>query len=101
MNRLLTCTAVALFLGLTPALAADKSMTVPGAADTSSGAAQQSSAPEGSKSAMDNTAKKPSAAIIPPEGSMDTSSGAAQQSSAPPVAAAADSSSSKQNGSVQ
>lgn len=101
MNRFLTCTAVALFLGLTPALADDKSATVPGAADTSTGAAQQSSAPEGSKAAMDNTAKKPGAAIMPPEGSMDTSSGAAQQSSAPPSSAAADPSNPKQNGSVQ
>ena len=49
MTRFLTCTAVTLFLGLTPTLAADKAM-VPGAADTSNGAARQSSAPPGSQS---------------------------------------------------
>ena len=87
MNRLLTCTAVALFLGLTPALAADKAATVPGAADNSSGAAQQSSSPPGSKSAMDNNGSKPGAN---PQAGMDTSSGAAQQSSAPPSSSAAD-----------
>jgi hypothetical protein len=100
MNRLLTCTAVVLFSGLTPALAADNNSTVPGATDSSSGAAQQSSAPVGSKAAMDNSAKS-GAALVPPEGSMDTSSGAAQQSSAPPSSAAADPSNPKQNGSVQ
>jgi hypothetical protein len=42
MNRLLICTAIGLFLGLTPALALDDATTAPGA-DTSSGAAQQSS----------------------------------------------------------
>jgi hypothetical protein len=87
MNRLLTCTAVVLFLGLTPALAADKAATVPGAADNSSGAAQQSSSPPGSKSAMDNNGSKPGAN---PQAGMDTSSGAAQQSSAPPSSSAAD-----------
>ena len=87
MNRLLTCTAVALFLSLTPSLAADKAATVPGAADNSSGAAQQSSSPPGSKSAMDNNAIKPGAN---PQAGMDTSSGAAQQSSAPPSSSAAD-----------
>ena len=101
MNCLLTCTVVALFLGLTPALAADNSTNVPGAKDVSSGAAQQSSAPEGSKAAMDNTAKNPGAAMTPPEGSVDTSNGAAQQSSAPPSSAAADPSNTKQDGSVQ
>ena len=48
MTRFLTCTAVTIFFGLAPALAADKAV-VPGAADTSSGAAQQSSAPPGSQ----------------------------------------------------
>lgn len=88
MNRLLICTTVGLFLGLTPALALDETTTVPGA-DTSSGAAQQSSSPPGSKSAMDNDAVDSSAATNPPEGSMDKSSGAAQQSSAPPSSSAA------------
>lgn len=84
MNRLLTCTAIALFLGLTPALAVDKAAPVPGAADTSTGAAQQSSAPQGSKSAMDSNAP-----CATPGASMDKSSGAAQQSSSPPCTAAA------------
>ena len=83
MNRLLTCTAIALFLGLTPALAVDKAAPVPGASDTSTGAAQQSSAPPGSKSAMDSNA--PCAAS---GASMDKSSGAAQQSSSSPCTAA-------------
>ena len=69
MNRLLIGTAVAVLLGLSPALAADDTMapaTQPGvsqetsksahqpssgSADTSGGAAEQSSAPEGSSAA--------------------------------------------------
>ena len=88
MNRLFICTAVGLFLGLTPALAVDDAATVPGA-DTSSGAAQQSSSPPGSKSAMDNEGVKSGEATNPSAGSMDKSTGAAQQSSAPPSSAAA------------
>ena len=88
MNRLFICTAIGLFLGLTPALALDDATTGPGA-DTSSGAAQQSSSPPGSKSAMDNEGVKSGDATNPSEGNMDKSSGAAQQSSAPPSSAAA------------
>ena len=99
MTRFLTCTAVTLFLGLAPALAADKA--VPGTADTSSGAAQQSSAPPGSKSEMDNDVAKPGAATMPAEGTADTSSGAAQQSSAPPSSAAANPSKPNPNSSTQ
>ena len=100
MTRFLTCTAVTIFLGLAPALAADKAV-VPGAADTSSGAAQQSSAPPGSQSEMDNDAVKPGAATMPSEGTADTSSGAAQQSSAPPSSAAANPSKPNPNSSTQ
>jgi hypothetical protein len=96
MNRLLTCTAIALFLGLTPALAVDNAAPVPGAADTSTGAAQQSSAPQGSKSAMDSNAP-----CATPGGSMDKSSGAAQQSSSPPCTAAANPSKPNANSSTQ
>ena len=83
MNRLLTCTAIALFLGLTPALSADNAAPVQQGADTSTGAAQQSSAPPGSQSEMDSTAP-----CAQPGSSMDKSSGAAQQSSAAPCTAA-------------
>jgi hypothetical protein len=100
MNRLLICTAIGLFLGLTPALALDDATTVPGA-DTSSGAAQQSSSPPGSKSAMDNDAVDSGAATNPPEGSTDKSSGAAQQSSAPPSSSAANPSQPPANSSAQ
>jgi hypothetical protein len=96
MNHLLASTAVVLVLGLTPALAADKAAPVPGAADTSTGAAQQSSAPPGSKSEMDSTAP-----CVTPGASMDKSSGAAEQSSAPPCSAAADTSKPDPNGTAQ
>ena len=84
MNRLFICTAVGLFLGLTPALALDDATT-----DTSHGAAQKSSSPPGSKSAMDNNSVNQSKSTNPSEGSADKSSGAAQQSSAPPSSSAA------------
>jgi hypothetical protein len=101
MNRLLTCTAVAVLLGLTPALAVDnstlpaqpgvssdasKQATVPdqGSTDTSGGAAEQSSAPPASSSV------KSSEATIPEENA-DQSKGAKEQSSAPPDSAASDS----------
>jgi hypothetical protein len=113
MKRLITCTAVALALGLTPALAADanssaqsdqnrpptgqnvsssatKAATQPanGSADTSSGAMQQSSAPpnSGATGAPNYTA---SSAYKPKSGTPDTSGGATEQSSAPPSSAAA------------
>jgi len=78
MNRLLTTTAVAVLLGLTPALAADTS------ADTSSGAKVQSSAPPSSGAAEANK---------PVDGSVtsaDPSTGAKEQSSAPEGSSAAD-----------
>ena len=100
MTRFLTCTAVTLFLGLAPALAADIAV-VPGAADTSSGAAQQSSGHPGSTSEMDNDAVKSGEATMPAEGTADTLSGAAQQSSAPPSSAAANPSKPNPNSSTQ
>ena len=96
MNRLLTCTAIALFMGLTPALSADKTAPVQQGADTSTGAAQQSSAPAGSKAEMDSTAP-----CAEPGSSTDKSSGAAQQSSAAPCAAAANPSNSNPNASTE
>jgi hypothetical protein len=86
MTRLLTGTAIAMFMIATPALAADN-----GTADTSTGAAAQSSSPPMSGSAKDNNldTSKTNAAVNPPSGSKDTSSGAAEQSSAPPSSSAA------------
>ena len=109
MNRLLITTAVAVVLGLSPALAADdsamqpptqpgvthdtaKSATQPqsGSADTSGGAAEQSSAPPSSGAA---SAEKPDEnAMKPSSGSADTSGGAKEQSSAPHGSSAADTS---------
>ena len=109
MNRLLITTAVAVLLGLSPALAADdsamqpatqpgvthdtaKSATQPqsGSADTSGGAAEQSSAPPSSGAA---SAEKPDEnAMKPSSGSADTSGGAKEQSSAPHGSSAADTS---------
>jgi hypothetical protein len=105
MNRLLTCTAAAVLLGLAPALAAEtsspptqpgvsdeaaKSAVEPnaGSADTSTGAAEQSSAPPSSGAADADTAA--SDAHNPPEGSPDTSGGAMERSSAPPGSSADD-----------
>jgi hypothetical protein len=68
MNRLLATTAVALLLGLAPALAAEDSGKLP---------TQPGVSPEAAKEAT-----------VPPSGSADTSGGAAEQSSAPPHAAA-------------
>jgi hypothetical protein len=112
MKRLMTCTAMAVLLGLTPALAADKSNMLPtqpgvshetskkamepssGSADTSGGAREQSSAPPASGAA---SATKPDEdaiedAMAPASGSADQSSGAKEQSSAPAGSSAADSS---------
>jgi hypothetical protein len=106
MNRLFACTALALSLGLAPALAADdqgqlptgkgvspeasKEATQPpsGSADTSGGAAEQSSAPPESGAASGKSAGMP-------KNDMDPSSGAKEQSSAPPGSSA--SSTSKPN----
>jgi hypothetical protein len=101
MKRLLTSTATALLLGLTPALAAEsstlpaqpgvspdasKQANVPGQgkADTSGGAAEQSSANPSSKSL------KSSEATLP-DNNADQSKGAKEQSSAPPNSSAAQS----------
>ena len=105
MNRLLTCTAVAVLLGFTPALAADNSnlTTQPsvspeaaksaqqpgsGSADKSTGAMEQSSAPVGSGAA---SAHKPDHEAMS-GGNADQSTGAKEQSSAPAGLSAADSS---------
>jgi hypothetical protein len=103
MNRLFACTALALSLGLAPALAADDQGQLPtgkgvspeasqqatqpstGSADMSGGAAEQSSAPPASGAASDKSAE--SSAM--PKNDMDTSSGAKEQSSAPPSSSAA------------
>ena len=104
MNRLLASTAVALLLGLAPALAAEdsgklptgpgvsseaaKEATVPpsGGADTSGGAAEQSSA--GPNSAAGNTSSADKGGSMP-DNAMDPSKGAKEQSSAPPGSSAA------------
>jgi hypothetical protein len=99
MNRLITTTAVAVLLGLAPALAADtaaptqpgatpeaaKSATQPdsGDADTSTGAKEQSSAPPSSGAA---TAGKTDMNVT----GGDQSTGAKEQSSAPQGSSAAD-----------
>ena len=108
MNRLLLGTAVAVLLGLLPALAAENSNVLPtqpgvsqetsksahqppsGSADTSGGATERSSAPPSSGAA---TATKPDQSAMEPEsGSADQSKGAKEQSSAPPGSSAADTS---------
>jgi hypothetical protein len=108
MNRLITCTAIALALGLAPALAADQQGQLPaspgassgaaynaanpghepqsGSADTSGGAAEQSSAPPNSDAAKLKSAEQPSTS----SGQADSSGGAAEQSSAPPKSSAAE-----------
>jgi hypothetical protein len=99
MNRLIATTAVAVLLGLTPALAADpvapttpgatpeaaKSATQPqsGEADTSTGAKEQSSAPPSSGAA---SAGKTDMSVT----GNDQSGGAKEQSSAPQGSSAAD-----------
>jgi hypothetical protein len=77
MNRLFATSAVALLLGLAPALAAED-----GNLPTQSGVS-----PEASKEAT-----------VPPSGSADTSGGAAEQSSAPPTSGAASGSSAEKSG---
>jgi hypothetical protein len=69
MNRLFATTAVALLLGLAPALAAEESATPPTGAEVSPDAAKQATEPD--------------------TGSADTSGGAAEQSAAPPSSGAA------------
>jgi hypothetical protein len=101
MNRLIATTAVALLLGLASAFAAENSAPPTGAgvspeaankatqpesgsADTSGGAAEQSSAPPSSGAATANKSSESQ--------SSDTSSGAKEQSSAPPDSSAAETS---------
>jgi hypothetical protein len=86
MKHLLTCTAVALVLGLTPAIAADNAAdeNVTGA-DTSTGAKEQSSAPP-SSDAADKAAETDSMDEV--TGS-DDSTAAKEQSSAPEDSSAA------------
>ena len=108
MNACLWVTAVAVLLGLSPVLAADTSnmpATQPGvshetsksahqpqsgSADTSGGAAEQSSAPPSSGAASANKVDKN--AMDPSSGSADQSTGAKEQSSAPQGSSAADTS---------
>jgi hypothetical protein len=102
MNSLIACTAIALALGLAPALAADQQEQSPaspgvssdpaspthqpqsGSADTSGGAAEQSSAPPNSDAAKIKSADQPT----PSSGQADSSAGAAEQSSGPPKSSA-------------
>jgi len=91
MNRLLTCTALALLLGAAPSFAADTStstdksaaseaaMPDSGSKDTSSGAAQQSSAPPSSDAAQDKSAQE----SMPDADSADPSTAAKEQTSKP------------------
>jgi hypothetical protein len=112
MNRLLIGTAVAVLLGLSPALAADnadntamqpptqsgvtnetaKSATEPpsGTADMSGAARERSSAPPDSGAASAGKVDKD--AMAPSSGSADESTGAKEQSSAPPGSSASDTS---------
>jgi hypothetical protein len=69
MNRLFATTAVALLLGLAPALAAEESSAPPTGAEVSPEAAKQATEPD--------------------TGSADSSGAAAEQSSAPPSSGAA------------
>jgi hypothetical protein len=83
MYRLLSITAVLLGMVLTPAFAADETMSP----DKSTGAKEQSSAPPASGAESD---AKPMGDMKPSSGSADTSTGAKEQSSAPPSSSAAD-----------
>ena len=78
MNRLLTSTAVALILGLTPAFATDDPPSDQQGSDTSAPATQPGATPEASKSATE-----------PSSGAADESGGARERSSAPPGSGAA------------
>jgi hypothetical protein len=85
MNRLLSCTTIALLVGLVPALAAENPTSAsPGAQQGSNTGAssalptQPGATPETSKSAT-----------MPPSGGADQSGGATERSSAPPASGAA------------
>src|SRR5512144_1904492 len=105
MKHLLAGTAMTLVLGLTPALAADPQSgqlpTTPsvsldaakaaqqpqsGSADTSGGAAEQSSASPNSGAATGGSAEQP---MNSANGQADQSGGAKERSSAPPGSSAA------------
>ncbi len=80
MNRFITCTAVAVLLGLTPALAADDTSQMPsqtGATQSGNLPTQPGVSPEAAREATE-----------PAEGSADTSGGAMDRSSAPPSSGA-------------
>jgi hypothetical protein len=85
MNRLLSCTTIALLVGLVPALAAENATPAsPGAQQGSNTGAssalptQPGATPETSKSAT-----------MPPSGGADQSGGATERSSNPPASGAA------------
>ena len=82
MSRLLTTTAVALLLGLAPALALED-FSKP---EEQSGAKSEAGQLPTQSGVTPDAAKQ---AAQPPEGSADTSGGAKEQSSAPPSSGAA------------
>jgi hypothetical protein len=85
MSRSFAITALTILFAVGPALAAEEAQTPPaGGADTSTGAKEQSSAPEGSGAAEDKASGSSAGT------SSDTSSGAKEQSSAPPGSSAED-----------
>jgi hypothetical protein len=85
MTRTLAIAAITIFMSVGSALAADDAKTPQaGGTDTSTGAKEQSSAPEGSKAEKDMSSESSAGT------SSDTSSGAKEQSSAPPDSSAAD-----------
>jgi hypothetical protein len=93
MNRLLSCTTIALLVGLVPALAAENATPAsPGAQQGSNTGAssalptQPGATPETSKSAT-----------MPPSGGADQSGGATERSSNPPASGAAKMKSSKRS----
>jgi hypothetical protein len=82
MNRFITCTAVAVLLGLTPALAADNENNM----QSQSGASQSAANLPTQSGVSPGAAQK---ATQPSSGSADTSGGAMDRSSAPPNSGAA------------
>jgi hypothetical protein len=85
MSRYLAVAAIATLLCAGSAYAAEDAQNPPaGGADTSTGAKQQSSAPEGSGADQDMSTDSSAGQ------SSDTSTGAKEQSSAPPGSSAAD-----------
>lgn len=85
MSRYFAIAAIAALLCANSAYATDNAQDPPaGGADTSTGAKEQSSAPEGSDADRDMSTDNSAGS------SSDTSSGAKEQSSAPPGSSAAD-----------